>query len=92
MNDVATSIAAWAANQGIGVVMLIFAIYWLNVQNKKAAVEVKAALEAASVERNSKFENMKQSMDHLTARVTECETDRRSLWNQIVDLAKKQAP
>lgn len=65
--------------------MLLFAVYWLSQQTKKA-------LEAAAVERNAKLDQMKQTMEHLTARVSECETDRRSLWMQIVDLAKKQAP
>lgn len=92
MNDVANAIGTWAMNQGIGVCLLLFAVYWLDKQNKKARDEVRVALDAASIERNSKYDNMRQSMDHLDKRIAECETDRRSLWNQLVDLAKKQAP
>lgn len=38
METVVTSIANWVSQQGIGVAMLLFAVYWLNLQNKKSSI------------------------------------------------------
>jgi len=90
MEQLTTIIGHWVGEQGVGVAMLLFAIYWLNKQNVKAAAEVKGALDAAAAERGARLDLMEQTVNTLTNRVNECEKDRSHLWAQIVDLAKQQ--
>ncbi len=90
MDTTASAIVTWASNQGIGVLMLLFAIYWLNQQNKKAAADVKAALDVTAQERGARLGLMEQSMGSLVVRVNECEKDRQQLWIKVVDLSAKQ--
>lgn len=72
--------------------MLIFALWWLNKQNKVAAKEVKLAFDAAHAERTARFNLLESQVTGLNVRVTSCEADRQSLWGQIVKLAGNQTP
>jgi hypothetical protein len=90
MESLVTTIIQWGASQGIGIAMLLFALYWLNNQNKKAAADVKSALDAATTERGARLTLMEQAVQTLTVRVNDCEKDRSGLWAQVVELAKNQ--
>lgn len=92
MDQVITAILGWATSQGVGVLMLVFAIYWLNGENKKAAAEVKDALDVSHNERQARVDVLAQNITSLTKRVDDCERDRSNLWNQIVSIAKSQQP
>lgn len=85
MESVFSSLFAWASSQGIGVVALLIAVWWLNKQNQ-------AAFDTAHKEREARYELMTETMKNLTARVTACEADRGNLWAKVVDLAAKQKP
>ncbi len=90
----------WAVRQGPGVAMLLFAIWWLNNQNERAAKEAKASLdiaeahvktafEAALVERNKRFEYLESMVQNLTNRSDTCDRDRQALWQKLVELSNK---
>lgn len=83
MDPLITAIIQWASSQGIGVAMLLFAIYWLNKANAKAA-------SAATTERNARLNLLEKSMETLALRVAECEKDRTGLWKQLVEIAHRQ--
>lgn len=83
MDQLITTISHWAGEQGIGVAMLLFAIYWLNKANAKAAT-------AAATERNARLNLLEKSMEALASRVAECEKDRTGLWKQLVEIAHRQ--
>jgi len=100
MDSVTTSILDWAVRQGPGVAMLLFAIWWLNSQNIKAAKEskvlldeaalvTKLAFEAAHVERSKRFEYLESMVQGLTTRSDNCDRDRQALWQKIVELSHK---
>lgn len=80
--------------------MLLFAVWWLNNQNTKAAVaardaldiaegHVKEAFDAAVAERSKRFEYLESMVQNLTTRSDTCDRDRQALWQKIVELAKK---
>jgi len=92
MEQLITSIVDWATSQGIGVAMLLAALFFLHNQNKKEAERVKAALGEAQEERNARLNRMEAEVISLTTRVNDCEKDRQSMWVKIVELAKNQQP
>ena len=100
MDALTASMLDWAVRQGPGVAMLLFAIWWLNNQNGKAAKEAKVALDnaeahvktafdAAVTERNKRFEYLESMVQNLTTRSDTCDRDRQALWQKLVELSNK---
>ncbi len=91
-------ILEWAQSQGIGVAMLLFALWWQVKSGKKVteekANEVKKALEIATLERAvadkeraARWQANDASIASLISRSDACETDRQRLSAQIFQLA-----
>lgn len=100
MDHLLSSIIEWSTRQGPGVAMLLFAIWWLNTQNLKAATVAKAELDAAAItvktafesahaERSKRFEYLESMVQGLTIRSDTCDRDRQALWQKIVELSHK---
>lgn len=85
MEQVVSNIINWAISQGIGVLMMLAALFFLHNQNRKAAADLKTATDTSQKDREARIAQ-------LEIRVNECEKDRNGLWLKVVELAQKQQP
>lgn len=77
------------ATQGPLVIVLAFAIVWLQktmaAQAEQAAHAVKEANELFQKERDARLDAMDEHLKQLDARSRECEADRIKLWQLIAE-------
>lgn len=96
MDQLIHTIIEWCGSQGIGVAMLLFAVWYQNKRSREdrgdKAAEVKTALDAAEHERTARFSSLEATINHLHIRTDECEKDRRQLWQNLFQLGLKATP
>lgn len=94
MDHLIQTILTWAQNQGIGVAMLLFALWWTTKTAKKEAEDkatvIAAAWVATDKERLERWKANDAILASLTARTELCEADRQRLSSQLFQLAMRE--
>lgn len=96
MDEVIKSIYEWVSHQGVGTIMILFALVWTYRRSKSdaetAATALKDAWTHAEIERKARWDDVTETIKGLRSRIEECEKDRRRMWEGMFKLGLRAKP